>query len=133
MGDKPSTPDEVQRPGAATANSFMEAGEDFQERRNTLAPMLASKTLPTTEPDVIREVNSNEDLGIGIYQDDLSSGSSENLSVNSEHYDFLMVAMPHLRPPPPNEDEEEEVPEVKPKAGAKGAKGKKGKGGLKTQ
>ena len=76
-------------------------------------------------------VASNDDLD--VVDSVCSSGSSENLSVNSEHYDFLMVAMPHLRPPPPCEDDEEEVVEKAPKKGAKPAKGKKGAKGLASQ
>ena len=53
-----------------------------------------------------------------------ASATSEELSDNSETYDFLMVYMPLIRPKEPDSDEEAPAPK-EPKA-KKGAKGKKG-------
>ena len=57
-----------------------------------------------------------------------ASATSDELSDNSETYDFLMVYMPMIRPKEPDSNDEEEA-----KADAKPKKGAKGKKGLKKQ
>lgn len=83
-------------------------------------------------PDGVRENDlsrhfENDDLD--VVDADASSRTSENLSENSETYDFLMVCMPALRPPPVVEGEEESVEEIATKKGKAPAKAppKKGK------
>ena len=55
-----------------------------------------------------------------------ASATSEELSDNSETYDFLMVYMPLIRPKEPDTDEEEANKEKKPKKGGAKAGAKKG-------
>ena len=54
-----------------------------------------------------------------------ASATSEELSDNSETYDFLMVYLPLIRPKEPDTDEEEANKEKKPKKGGAGGKGAK--------
>ena len=73
---------------------------------------------------------SNDDLDMFDDRDPDASATSEELSDNSETYDFLMVYLPLIRPKEPDTDEEEANKEKKPKKGG-GAKG--GKKGLKNK
>ena len=94
-------------------------------KRNTIA--FVQQPADTIED--IRIV-SNDDLDMFDDRDPDASATSEELSDNSETYDFLMVYLPLIRPKEPDTDEEEANKEKKPKKGG-GAKG--GKKGLKNK
>ena len=94
-------------------------------KRNTIA--IVQQAADTIE-DI--RIGSNDDLDMFDDRDPDASATSEELSDNSETYDFLMVYLPLIRPKEPDTDEEEANKEKKPKKGG-GAKG--GKKGLKNK
>ncbi len=57
---------------------------------------------------------SNDDLSIIESDMEKLSDTSDELSVNSETYDFLMVYMPFIRPKEEEENEDLKVVETKP-------------------
>lgn len=88
-------------------------------KRNTIA--FVQQPADTLED--IRIV-SNDDLDMFDDRDPDASATSEELSENSETYDFLMVYLPLIRPKEPDTDEEEDKKEKKSKkkGDAKGGK-----------
>ena len=75
-------------------------------------------------------VASNDDLHDMGVDSDKTSNTSDELSENSETYDFLNVYMPSIRP---KEIDENEAEELAKKAAEDAKKGSKAKKGLKKQ
>lgn len=71
-------------------------------------------------------VTSNHDLSVVDSNDEAASATSDELSANSETYDFLMVCMPFVRPKVLTEEELLEIKMAEEAAANKGKKGKKG-------
>ena len=69
-------------------------------------------------------VQSNDDLSV-VGSGDANSATSDELSANSETYDFLMVCMPIIRPIDPAILAEEARIAAEEAAAKKGGKGKK--------
>ena len=71
-------------------------------------------------------IASNDDLSVVDSNEDVESATSNELSANSETYDFLMVVMPEIRPKVLTEEELVELRMQEEAATKKAGKGKKG-------
>lgn len=90
-----------------------------QQRRNTIAFV---HQRGSALEDL--RVQSNDDLSV-VGSGDANSATSDELSANSETYDFLMVCMPIIRPIDPAILAEEARIAAEEAAAKKGPKGKK--------